>query len=131
MSWLDVVLMVVATHRGTQLLGWDTITGPIRWRVIRFGYRRAGHEVDDPDQWGDTIESPSKWDQQLDVDAGEGNAPRYLKLVRCWWCLSVWVGGILYGLHELAHDAWHAIVIVATASTGAVILAKTVERMNR
>lgn len=93
---VEVVLVVLAVARVTQLIGRDALTGPLRARWFKRQYGRDSRYGADVDDWTDLDEHWSRWDALVDADGVE--APAFAHLVRCVWCVGfhvswVWVVG--------------------------------------
>jgi hypothetical protein len=103
------VLLALACFRATRLIGWDSISEPLRKRMT--GYTDAG--------------APTISDTQR---RKHGKARVYFStLVRCPWCIGTYVCLAAYGLW-----LWHPLVAFALsvpAALGAVtgLVAKTLD----
>ena len=83
MTWLNLVILALTTHRATRLVVEDTITEPMRRRIqarATTTQRNANGTwlVTDP-------EKPWIWRKAYELTA-------------CQWCVSVWAGGATVAL---------------------------------
>jgi hypothetical protein len=77
----DFAVDVLAAHRLTVLATRDRITGPVRWRLIRWSYKRTH---------GDAFVVPL--DHTADkVAAEDPDPPKLAYFVHCMWCFGLWV----------------------------------------
>lgn len=88
---LTVVLLTLATYRGTRLVvedrlfGWDGVRLRIQgWAETRWIERQVPEEYRQAARDSDTWISPLAY------------------LLSCYWCMSVWVGGVLTLATDLA-----------------------------
>jgi hypothetical protein len=70
----------LAVARLTRLVVGDTITEPVRERVLEWVYRRAGDEQAAP---------VTGWTEYAHTDP---EAPKLATLISCPWCVSVYFG---------------------------------------
>lgn len=85
MTALSFVILALAAHRVTRLIGWDSITSTLRARLI--GYSDDGKR--------------NRW---------PANHPKIGEFVHCPWCLGFWVCLAWY----LAYRQWpEGTIIVA------------------
>lgn len=104
----------LAIHRLTRLATADTITQPVRARIIRAAYelrdgaRPAEHETD---AW---------WDAMPEADE---DAPKLAAFVRCRWCTGLWISVVVVAGRRYAPRAWEPLARVLAGSTAAALLA--------
>jgi hypothetical protein len=78
-----LLIEALAAHRLTRLVTADTITEPVRARIIEGAYRRArrhGEVAEQADAYG--------WDQVAHQDP---DVPKLAELITCRWCAGMWV----------------------------------------
>lgn len=80
----DLLYDALAAYRITRLISADTITQPLRVRVIRFAYEHRDGSV------GAVFENApdDEWDERPGNDP---DAPKLATLVTCRYCVGVWV----------------------------------------
>lgn len=131
MTTTDTAVDAVAVYRLTRLVTADTITLPIRSRIIRSAYRRAIRQrrlplysptggmvtalEDQPDAW-------QAW-HELAVE-GDEHPPALAKLVTCRWCASIWLAAGAVLARRLTPRTWDMAARALTASAAAALLAK-------
>lgn len=108
----DLALDAVAAYRLTRLVAADTITRPLRVRVIRWAYKHDGQDLA---EYLDQSESMLD-----DFAAHDDEAPKLAALVTCRWCVGVYVGFAVMVAHR---GRWWAPVRdgLALASAAALI----------
>ena len=100
MDWLTIVLIILATWRVASMLTQED--GPFKmFQRIR---RLFGIKHDD----GRIFQIPDR---------------NMAKLFTCLWCMSLWVGGIMYGIWLVAP----IVVWILAISTGAIIVDRLTE----
>ncbi len=100
LSWSDVALASVATHRLSRLISKDSVTSPIRAPFARFQGTGA----------------PSELEEEV---RGTGARKAVGELVTCPFCVSQWVAtGFVFGL-VLAPRATRLAATVLTSVTAA------------
>jgi hypothetical protein len=75
-SPFELVLLALAAMRLTRLIGWDSITDPIRSRIT--GHHHGGHKAGK--------RPGARWDK-----------PQWMLFLTCPWCLGFWVSGVVWG----------------------------------
>jgi hypothetical protein len=122
---LALLVDVLAAYRLTVLLTRDTITGPVRWRLIRWAYeRRDGRDTDEAER-----ELGPTWDRAVDDDLHGADTvqelpPKLATLVRCRWCMGVWAGAAVAAARWTVPDQWAPVAWALAAATVAVLLAR-------
>jgi hypothetical protein len=80
---LDLLIDILAAHRATILIARDRVTGPVRWRVIAFAYRRHhGNRFSIRKPYGPHV------DQMVTDDP---DPPKLAYFMHCLWCLGLWI----------------------------------------
>jgi hypothetical protein len=92
MTALTFVILVLAAHRVTRLIGWDTITA--KWRARLTGYSDTGERNRYPH-----------------------NRKALGEFVHCPWCLGFWVCLVLYVCWRIWPDATFTFATVAALSS--------------
>lgn len=109
-----MVLDALAVHRLTRLATADTITRPLRARIIRGAYElRDGHEPAEH-------ETESWWDKLPESD---DDAPKLAAFVICRWCTGLWISCFVVVARRYAPRAWEPLARVLAGSTAAALLA--------
>jgi len=131
LSWLEILVIVLATHRVTRLVVDDTFP-PIaklrdailsRWPADDTMFVESEVvpvEVDDTHGYTTTSGVPLI---HISTNTTTGFWPvtgHWLgDLVSCGWCVSVWAGGIVVGAWQLAGwSRWVWLVLAASTVTG-------------
>lgn len=117
MSWRTLAVDGLAVYRVTRLVTADTITEPVRWRIIEAAYEAAGRAA----TWRDaTINHGGTWD---DVAHEDPNPPKLAVLVTCRWCTGYWVALLAVAARRFAPRAWEPIARASALSAVAALLA--------
>lgn len=107
---------VLAIHRLTRLVTADTITQPVRARLIRSAYElRDGHLPMPADDTPDAA-----WDAMPEND---DDAPKLAAFVRCRWCTGLWISGFVVAARRYAPRVWEPLARALAGSTAAALLA--------
>lgn len=86
-----LILLALGAMRLTRLVGWDTITDPIRSRLT--GHHHGSHTKQGP------------------RDGSRYDRPAWMLFLTCPWCLGFWVSVAVW----LAWQAWpHWTLVVLT-----------------
>lgn len=98
---MSVLLDGVAAYRLTKLVTDDSITQPIRDRIIEAAYVSVGRAEEVKhhcqDRWGVTDGEWIEGDWQRAVNEDDGVPPKLAVLVTCRWCAGMWVAlGVVY-----------------------------------
>jgi len=125
-STLDVlVLDAFAAHRLTRLVTRDTITRPIRARIIRGAYEHApgwiGLANDAPGEGVYPLtQTESEWDSMPHDD---DDAPKLAAFITCPWCVGLWISFGVVVARRYASGAWDPIARALALSSAAALLA--------
>lgn len=119
-----VVLHVLAVARLSRLVTHDRISRPFRLRVIRWAYGR--HEDLTTEGWAELAADPWRWDDQASGD-GEAEAPALAWLVRCAWCMTIWIAVVWTVLWRFWPAGWWWGSVALVASLGAVWVLARIE----
>lgn len=104
MNALTLLVDALATFRLTRLVTTDSLTEPLRRRVVAAAYRRDGRVL----ARGDSVRE--------DMAMTEGPIPRLAELVTCAWCASIHTAAIVVALRSRAEGAWHPLSMVLALS---------------
>lgn len=118
---LELLVDVLACYRLVRLVTADTITGPLRWRVIRWSYLRAGHDAD-------LVPLGPNLDGMVDDDLHQAQMehelpPKLATLMRCRWCAGVWIAGGVTAARWLEPGLWNPVGYGLAIAAVAVLLA--------
>lgn len=115
-----MLLDVLAVHRLTRLVTRDTITRPLRARVIALAYGT--------DEWkwpNDTVPtgaydalSEAEWDQRPESD---DDAPKLAAFVICPWCVGLWISFGVVAARRYAPVLWDPVARALACSTAAAL----------
>lgn len=108
---MTVLVDVLAVHRLTRLATADTLTAPVRNRLIADAYRRADRF--DPDVNID-------WTEYAMADE---DAPRLAVLLTCRWCASMWIAATVVLIRRRIPRAWSPIARLLALSTASTLVA--------
>lgn len=112
----DATIDALAAYRLTRLVTKDSITLPIRARIIRAAYRRHEGELPDADErrpdyyWQDTAE-------------GDPAAPKVAELVVCRWCAGMWISCFVIVARRYAGVLWDPLARALALSAAAALVA--------
>lgn len=115
---LETAVWALAAHRATRLVTADVITKPVRDRIVKGSYVRAGvYRWDEPGP----VEG---WSEHAEDDE---DAPKLAVLVTCRWCASVWlVSGLMLAAYVFPRPA-RVLRFLLAGSSAAVLLARIEE----
>lgn len=131
-----LLLDAVAVYRLTRLATADTLTQPLRERVIQWAYvaqaptpemRRRLDEARaekclDGYPWG--LQGSGLWDAAVQVDHSvDRPVPKLADLVTCRWCASVWLALFAVAARRLAPRLWEPLAKALAFSAAAALLA--------
>lgn len=107
LTWIELIILVLASFRITRLLVYDTIT---EWM------RRPFHkEIEQVNEEGET---------EIFIEAKGRGLQKFIgELLSCHWCTGVWVSALVYGTF-LYVPVLIPLWIVFAISGGAAILFK-------
>lgn len=123
---IDLLLDALSVYRLTRLVTRDTITRPLRVRIIRWAYRH------DP-RHDDGVPGFTEWNAKLnpvlgavtesEIDAlpeNDEDAPKLAALLICPWCISIYAATAVVLARRLAPRAWEpaARMLALSATTG-------------
>lgn len=108
-----LLIDALAAHRLTRLVAADTITEPVRARIIEAAYLQAGTvELHRP-------EPPETWDDVVHADPAP---PKLAELITCRWCAGMWVSlGVVFIARRFRW--WPALADALALSSAAALLA--------
>ncbi|MFS0672215.1 DUF1360 domain-containing protein [Ornithinibacillus sp. 179-J 7C1 HS] len=108
-SWLEFVLLVLASFRLTRLIVFDKITSFLR--------RPFHEEIEEIDEEGNLV-------TYIEV---KGNGLRYWigELISCYWCTGIWSTAILLAIFIL-WPSWSMVVITLLAIAGAASICEAI-----
>lgn len=113
MSARHLAVDTLAAARLTRLVTTDTITAPLREKLIRWAYRSQPEMAP---SWGGI----HPWAELARVD--DGDPPWPAKLVTCDWCAGVWVGFGVAVARLIAPGPWALIARgLAIAQASAIV----------
>ena len=118
MNPIDLVVDVVAGYRLTRLVTADTITEPIRWRLVTDSFTRAGLEIVDTEDTALGIVDAAR-----EFGLPERDLPKVAALITCRWCAGMWVAFGVVAARRLAPDVWDPIARALVVSAGAALIA--------
>lgn len=118
----DLAVDTLAIHRLTRLVTADTITRPLRVRVIAIAYGT--------DEWkwpNDTVPvgatnalSESDWDA---LPHGDDDAPKLAAFIVCPWCVGLWISFGVCVLRRYTPGVWEPVARALALSTAAAVIA--------
>lgn len=108
LSWMDLVILALASFRLTHLIVFDEITAFLRKPFFTIGY-----EVDSAGQVISTTQYK-----------GTGLRKWIGKLLSCHWCMGIWSGAAIVALYFYVPAAYPFLLILAIAGAAAVIETK-------
>lgn len=116
---LDLIIDALACARITRLVTTDTITRPLRARVIRGAYNwQQGSRFSTDDM------TEAEWDDQPRTD---DDAPKLAAFVVCPWCVGLWVALGVVAARKILPTAWSALARALALSAVTGILATHAE----
>lgn len=113
--WILVLVDVLAVHRLVRLVTTDTITRPIRERLVEQSY---GDRLD-----GETPETPATPTMWSDFAEDDGDPPFVAGLVTCRWCASIWIAAGAVAAHGLVPALWLPLAGLLALSSASTLLA--------
>lgn len=114
---MSLAVDALAVHRLTRLVTRDTITRPLRARVIRWSYTahpmpwRASQPV---------AMSESEWDE---MPHNDDDAPKLAAFIVCPWCVGLWISLGITAARRYTPWAWQPVARVLALSTAAALIA--------
>ncbi len=108
---IDLVVDLFATARLTRLVTADSITAPLRDRLIEQAYLTRPHFPGGAD---------FDWTEYAMADA---DAPKLAVLLTCRFCASVWVAFGVVAARRLAPRAWAPVATALALSSASTLLA--------
>lgn len=110
---IDLAVDALAVHRLTRLVTRDTISRPLRARIIRWAYRDVvdGH-------WAEHTEAG--WDQ---LPHDDDDAPPLAAFIVCPWCVGLWISFGVVLARRYAGGVWEPIARPLALSTAAGLIA--------
>jgi len=108
LSWIDMVILVLASFRLTHLIVFDEITSFLREPFIKVTYVT--------DSSGQVVR---------DFQFKGGAVRQWIgKLLSCHWCVGIWIGVLIVALYMYVPAAYPVLLILAIAGAAAVIETK-------
>jgi hypothetical protein len=108
LSWIHLVILVLASFRLTHLIVFDEITSFIRAPFITI--------TQEEDKDGQIV-------QQIEIK-GTGLRRWVGKLLSCYWCVGIWSSTLIIALYCWVPASFVFLVILAVAGAAAVIESK-------
>ncbi len=108
LSWLEFIIIILASFRLTHLIVYDEITSFIRDPFVSVTY-----EENEAGQLVQTIEVK-----------GRGLRSWIGKLLSCHWCTGIWSAALIVGIYVYLPAAFPVILVLAVAGAAAVIESK-------
>lgn len=110
---IELLLEALGVYRLTRLVTKDTITQPIRARIVRFAYQLRDGETE--------RDIPlAAWDRMVEDD---DDPPKLAVLVTCRWCAGFWIAMLAVIARAVAPKAWQRVATVMTLSAAAALIA--------
>lgn len=109
----------IATYRLTKLITDDSITQPLRDRIIERAYENAGRG-----QWARDVFSPTVEGDWQDIVEADELPPKLATLITCRWCAGMWVAMFVVLARRVAPSAWRHLSDVLVFSAAAALLAR-------
>lgn len=107
-SWIDLIILVLASFRLTHLIVFDEITS-----FLRRPFFTASYETDEAGQLVRTIQLRG------------GGIRRWIgSLLSCHWCVGIWVAAAIVALYAYVPAAYPVLLLLAIAGAAAVIETK-------
>lgn len=130
MTPAEAAIDALAAYRITRLITTDTITRPLRARVIRFAYYGEPGPVPQMPSAGGPWTSPasprarridwSEWEEHAITDE---DAPPLAEWVTCRWCAGVWAAAGVTIARRVAPRLWSPVAVVLATSAAATLVA--------
>lgn len=108
LSWLHLVVLVLASFRLTHLIVFDEITAFLRRPFLTVTYEET------PD--GDEI-------RHVEVK-GKGLRASIGSLLSCYWCTGIWAAALIVTLYVFVPESFLLLLVLAIAGAAAVIETK-------
>lgn len=132
----EVVLDSLAAHRLTRLITADTITQPLRDRVLAWAWRHRTAEVVHvayqsglPDPVPLTPSAmPEGWIQQAMETHALEDPPKLATLVTCRWCAGAYVAGAVVALRAWSPRGWRWAARALSVASAAALWAALEDR---
>lgn len=109
MSAADLAVDALATHRLTRLVTQDTITRPLRARIIRHAYRFKDDDL-----------TEAELDQMPHDD---DDAPKLAAFIVCPWCVGLWISFGVVVARRYASLLWRPLARALALSSAAALIA--------
>lgn len=108
LSWIDLIILVLASFRLTHLIVFDEITSFLRnpFYLVTYLTDESGQIVRDYQFRGGPVR---QW---------------FGKLLSCHWCVGIWVGAFVVGVYMYVPAAYPLLLLLAIAGAAAVIETK-------
>ncbi|GED60984.1 DUF1360 domain-containing protein [Brevibacillus formosus] len=108
LSWIDLIILVLASFRLTHLIVFDEITSFLRNPFYQVLYV--------PDESGQMVR---------DFQFKGGRVRQWIgRLLSCHWCVGIWVGALIVALYMYVPAAYPLLLLLAIAGAAAVIETK-------
>lgn len=107
-SWLDFIILILASFRITHLIVFDKITSFFRKPFLSITYEEDASGV---------IEESTQI---------KGTGIRYFigSLLSCYWCVGVWVALGVVGVYFIVPSSYPILIVFAVAGAAAIIESK-------
>lgn len=115
---LDLLVDALAAYRLTRLVTADTITEPLRARIVIDAFVKAGLDV----PAGENAEGIVEVSQALGLPAQL--VPKLATLVTCRWCAGVWVAAGVVVAATVAPRPWRWVARALAVSAAAALIAR-------
>ena len=139
----DVLLQVALVALLTYGLTDSRLARPLRVRLYRWAYRRAGADFadgtwgldDDSDLTFADSAAAHRWDEFVHAD---DDPPLYAVLVTCHWCSGLYASLLAGLVWKLDRSGWHlwtdpylSLGLVAVGVVGSVLVLAVIARVGR
>jgi hypothetical protein len=108
LSWLDFIILILASFRLTHLIVFDEITSFIRAPFLTVTV--------EPDNNGEFI--------RTNVIKGTGWRYWIGLLLSCYWCIGIWSALLIVSLYWMVPALYPLLLILAVAGAAAIIESK-------
>jgi hypothetical protein len=126
---IDLALDALAAYRLTRLVTKDTVTRPLRARLIRHAYENSpgwiGLASDSDGQGVHALtQTESEWDEMPHDD---DDTPKLAAFIVCPWCVGLWISLGITAARRYTPRAWAPLAHALALSTMAGLLASVGE----
>jgi hypothetical protein len=113
---VKLVVDVLATARLARLVQRDTLTEPLRERIVAYSYRGPNGLRPRPGEL--------TWQQHAMLD---DDAPKLADLLDCTWCVAVWCAAFVTLARRTAPRLWDPIATMLASAYAAAVVDTLVE----